>query len=159
LRPLRPWLRHRALWSLEKDGVARGVAIGLFFGILIPVAQILFAALAAIPLRANLAVAAGATLITNPFTFPFVYYLAYRVGGFLLTGEAPAAGDVALVERAAGELPTAPGWMASLLSWTSSVGPSLATGLLVLALAASIAGFVLVHLGWHWRSALRRRQP
>jgi uncharacterized protein (DUF2062 family) len=152
LRPIRPWLRHRALWTLERDGVARGVAIGLFFGILIPIAQILFAALLAIALRANLAVAAAATLVTNPLTFPFVYYAAYRIGSMLLTGRAPSPEEVALLEQAADQLPSATGWFSSLMSWTSSVGLSLALGLMVLALLSSAAGYVLVQLGWRLRT-------
>jgi uncharacterized protein (DUF2062 family) len=151
LRPLRPWLRHRSLWSFERDGVARGVAIGLFFGFLIPVAQILFAAIVAVLLRANLGVAAAATLVTNPLTFPFVYYVAYRIGARLLTGEALSPADVALLEQAAEQLPAASGWFSSLLSWTSSVGISLALGLGVLAVTSAVLGYVLVHLAWRLR--------
>ena len=50
---------------LESCRIAAGVAIGLFIGVLIPVAQILLAAVAAVALRANIPVAAAATLITT----------------------------------------------------------------------------------------------
>jgi uncharacterized protein (DUF2062 family) len=156
LRPFRRWLRHRSLWSLEQHPVARGVAIGLFFGILLPVAQILFAAVAAVLLRANLAVAAASTLVTNPLTFPFVYYLAYRVGSFLSGGRG-SGGDVALSQEAAGHATDVGGWVAALGNWASSIGVPLAIGVVTLATAASLLGYLLVHAIWQWRDARRRR--
>jgi uncharacterized protein len=157
LRPLRPWLRNRALWTFERDGVARGVAIGLFFGFLIPIAQILFAAIVAVLLRGNLTVAAAATLVTNPLTFPFVYYIAYRIGSRLLTGETLSPADVALIEQAAERLPAAGGWLSSLIGWTSSVGMSLAVGLGVLAVTSAVLGYVLVQVGWRLHGLWRGR--
>ena len=38
-----------------------GLAVGVFFGLLIPVAQILFATVAALLLRANIPAAVGST--------------------------------------------------------------------------------------------------
>lgn len=49
----------------------------VFFGLLIPVAQILFAAVAALLLRANILAAVGNILITNPITFALVLLVAY----------------------------------------------------------------------------------
>jgi len=148
LRPFRRWLRHRALWTMQRESVARGVAIGLFFGILTPVAQIFFAAIAAIFLRGSIAVAALATLVTNPLTFPFVYYGAYRIGSTLVAGNGRALEDVALSEEAAEQALEIAGWFPTLLHWASSVGPALAVGVLVLAVAAAVAGYFLVHLAW-----------
>ncbi len=156
LRPFRRWLRHRSLWSLEQDPVARGVAIGLFFGILTPVAQILFAAIAAVLLRANLPVAAASTLVTNPLTFPFVYYLAYRVGSFL-SGEEVSGADVALSQEAASHAAEVSGWASALGNWVASIGVPLALGVVTLATAASLLGYLLVHAIWQWRDARRRR--
>lgn len=47
LRRLTPWLADPKLWCWSRRGVAMGVAIGLFIGFLIPIAQILLAAAAA----------------------------------------------------------------------------------------------------------------
>ena len=156
LRPFRRWLRHRSLWSLEQRPVARGVAIGLFFGILLPVAQILLAAVAAVLLRANLAVAAVSTLVTNPLTFPFVYYLAYRVGSFLTGGRGSGA-DVARSQEAASHATDVGGWASALGNWVTSIGVPLAVGVVTLATAASLLGYLLVHAIWRWRDARRRR--
>jgi uncharacterized protein (DUF2062 family) len=48
------------------------------------VAQILFAALLSVPVRANVPLAALATFVTNPFTTPLIWVAAYWVGGWLL---------------------------------------------------------------------------
>jgi hypothetical protein len=156
LRPFRRWLRHRSLWSLDQRSVAVGVAIGLFFGILTPVAQIFFAAVAAVLLRANLAVAATSTLITNPFTFPFVYYAAYRVGSLLGVGGGSAA-DVGLSQDAASHALEIGGWGFVLREWISSIGAPLAVGVMTLSVLAALLGYFLVHALWRCRDALRRR--
>ena len=67
-RWFRPWRHHfarGALWSFDRSSVARAVAIGLFFGVMTPVAQIVFATFAAIAFRANLLISAGSTLVSN----------------------------------------------------------------------------------------------
>jgi uncharacterized protein (DUF2062 family) len=55
----------------------------LLSAFLVPIGQFICAALLAIPTRANVPVAAAATLVTNPITFPPIYYAAYRLGFFL----------------------------------------------------------------------------
>ena len=71
---LAPWLDRPRLWRWSRRGVALGVGLGVFFGLLLPVAQIPISAVAAVLLRANLPAAVGSTLITNPVTFGPIYY-------------------------------------------------------------------------------------
>lgn len=52
LRWLGPALHHPRLWHMSRRGIALGMALGVFFGLLIPIAQISFAAGAAVALRA-----------------------------------------------------------------------------------------------------------
>src|SRR5690606_14445801 len=80
LRWLGPRLHEPGLWHLNRRAVARGVAIGVFFGFMIPVAQIPAAAVGAFFARANLWVSAIATLVSNPFTYAPIYFAAYRLG-------------------------------------------------------------------------------
>lgn len=87
LKWLGPALLHPKLWCFSRKGIAMGVAIGLFFGFLAPVAQIPISAGAAVLLRGNLPMAAAATFVTNPVTFAPVYYVAYRIGAAVLPGE------------------------------------------------------------------------
>lgn len=84
LRWIGPGLLHPRLWHFSRRGVAIGVALGVFFGLLIPIAQIPLAAGAALLLRANLPAAVGSTLVTNPVTFAPIYVLAHEVGSALL---------------------------------------------------------------------------
>src|SRR4051794_35702085 len=78
LRWLGPLLNDPRLWHMSRRGIALGLALGVFFGLLIPVAQIPVSAAAAVLLRANLPMAAASTFVTNPVTFGPVYYGAYR---------------------------------------------------------------------------------
>lgn len=167
LRPFHHRAGDHALWAWNRDAVARGVALGVFFGILTPVAQIVFAILGAIVLRANIAVAAGSTLITNPFILPFVYLAAFRIG-LVLTGrvadevagaeQAEALADVAESEEAAARALEVTEWIPTLVDWTTSIGPPLLIGVLTLAVSAALAGYLLVHLLWALFAGLRRRR-
>ena len=47
LRWLRPLFNRPALWQVNRTSIALGIAIGIFFGLLAPIAQILFAGIAA----------------------------------------------------------------------------------------------------------------
>ena len=48
LRWLGPALHHPRLWHFSRKGIALGLALGIFFGLLIPVAQIPMSAAAAV---------------------------------------------------------------------------------------------------------------
>jgi uncharacterized protein len=155
-RFLRPFARHLAsplVWRFNRRGVARGAALGLFAGFAVPVAQTPFAALFAVAARANLPVAAVATFITNPFTVPFIYVLAFLVGRAAIGVKTDTL--VALGPEA-NALEQALGWVVNL------AGPTY-LGLLIFAVVGAVAGFLTVHLGWRlwvgqrWNRRRRRR--
>lgn len=157
-RLFRPWRHHfgkRSLWRFERAEVTRGVAIGLFFGVMTPVAQIVFATIAAIAVRANLLVAAASTLITNPVTFPFVYYGAFRIGVLVTGPSRELAEDVAESEEAASRALDVEDWFTTLADWTSSVGYPLLVGLFMLAVSLSLSGYLLTYAVWVIASRLR----
>lgn len=154
-RWLRPFARHLAddrLWHFNRQSVARAVAIGLFFGFLLPVAQFLFAVVTAIVLRAHVALAAAFTLVTNPFTFPPVYWFAHRLGSWML-GERPvphaAKAAAAQLERIVDQ----PGWLEAGWNWLQSAGAPLMLGLATLACCSSVIGYSIVFLLWRQRRA------
>jgi uncharacterized protein len=155
LRPVRHHLQNSALRRFDRHSVARGVAVGFFFGILTPVAQIVFAAAAAVFVRANLVVAAVSTLITNPFTFPFVYYFAFQLGAAITGYETRGSTDVIASEQAAQQALDVAGWFPTLANWVQSIGPPLAVGVLTLALACAVVGYLLVHTFWVVAKMLR----
>ncbi|MGL6071838.1 DUF2062 domain-containing protein, partial [Craterilacuibacter sp.] len=121
-----------------------------FFGLLTPFAQIILAVGAAIILRANVAAAALSTLVTNPLTFAPIYYLAYRLGAFLL-GEPASVGDATLASAS---------WLDNL----SATGKPLLLGLVLCALVLAPAVYFAVSAlwrlssAWAWRRRKQRRQ-
>lgn len=147
LRPLRHRFRHQSLWALNRHTVSRGVAVGFFFAILTPVAQFVFALIAALVVRAHPIVALASTLITNPFTLPFIYYYAYRVGS-TITGRDDSDADVRVSEEAATHAFEVTGWIPTLMNWFQSVGWPLLVGALTLALTLALAGYLLVQALW-----------
>lgn len=151
LRWLGPRLFHPRLWHVSRRGVALGVAIGVFFGFLIPIAQIPISAAAAVAMRANLPTAVASTLVTNPVTFPPVYYAAWKVGGAILGEPPPRAGNLPEVESEHS------GWEAAW-QFVSGVGRPLVLGLAVFAAASGIGLYLLISLGWALRVRWRRRR-
>jgi uncharacterized protein len=153
LRPFVHRLEDEQLWHLTRHSVARAVAIGLFYGLMLPFAQFLFAIITAIVLRANVALSAAFTLVSNPFTFPAIYWAAYRLGGWILDirriePDRAATGAQRDVERLAEELT----WLGATWEWLLSAGPALLTGLAVMACAAAAAGYLLVWVLWRPRT-------
>lgn len=165
LKPFARYLDDHFLWQFNRRAVAGGATIGLFFGILFPFLQIFIAAFAAIVWRVNLPVAAFTTLVTNPFTFPPIYYLAYRLGAIMTGGGLPpeAAIDADIAGIVASHPDAVTGWFPKLLDWVQAVGVPLALGLFVMATVAALVGYVMVNLVWklrvrlHWRQRQSRR--
>lgn len=101
-----------------------------------PFAQILRTAVDAVVLRVNLPVAAFSTLIANPFTFPAVYYVAYRLGEVLTGGAVPvreAAIEATVKQKIVDQQADVGAWFANSIDWMHSVGTSHAICLGVLA--------------------------
>ena len=148
------------LWTLNRDSVAGGVAIGLFAGLVPGPLQMLTAALIAIPLRRNLPVALAVTLYTNPFTIVPLYALAYAYGSLLL-GNGLAWRDIAPYEVDWGHLVDS---TLRLAEWALALGKPLAVGLVALALTLAALGYTGVQLGWRayvrmaWRARKSRRK-
>lgn len=161
LRWMGPVLNHPRLWHFSRKGIALGLALGIFFGLLIPVAQIPFAATVAVILRANVPMAVASTLVTNPITFGPVYYGAYRLGSAIL-GEPPPDKPTAAALDAAQTEPAQPQgagdrwrrWLEQL----TTVGKPLMVGLAVVATASGLAMYGLVSTIWILRTRWTRRK-
>jgi len=123
--------KGRHLFAVNRRSVSRGVAVGVFFGVVVPLGQIAIAVLVAPLVRANVLVAAIATLVTNPLTLPPLYAVAYLFGKRLL---------------ALAGLDAAPGGGA----WAA-----LALGVGALAIAGAAAASISV--SWWWAQSARRR--
>lgn len=150
LRWLTPYLGHPRLWHWSRRGVAIGVGIGVFFGLLIPVAQIPLSAVAAVVLRANIPAAAASTLVTNPVTFAPVYYAAYKLGVWVTGANGEMAGHA--------ENPPAPDPDAGFWQRIANLGMPLLVGLTITATIAGFASYLLISLGWYLYVMRKRRQ-
>jgi uncharacterized protein (DUF2062 family) len=84
IKPFAHRLTHPSLWHINRRSLSKAIGLGLFAGFLVPIGQIVLAALLAIPARANVPVAVGATFVTNPFTFGPIWYGAWWTGDHLL---------------------------------------------------------------------------
>lgn len=158
LRWLAPLLRRPFLWHLSRRRVAVGAGIGVFCGLLIPLAQIAGAAVLAVLLRANLPVAAVATLVTNPVTFAPIFVLAYKTGAAIL-GEPvkPAAAQALEAAAKAAEaepVEVEPGW----IERARAIGKPLFLGLTLFAVVGGLGTWALVHLLWTLAVLLKRRR-
>jgi len=150
------WLHHPSLWHLNRRSVAGGVGIGMFCGLIPGPLQMLGAALLAIPLRVNLPVALLTTLYTNPLTIVPLYFLAYKIGAFVLG----AAG------RTEVDPPPAWAWTHPIASveafgqWMIGLGAPLAVGVVLLATLLATCGYVTVRVLWnlHLRHAWLARR-
>lgn len=181
LRWMGPLLRRPWLWHLSRRRVAAGAAIGVFIGFLLPVMQIGAAAGVSILLRANLPVAAAATLVSNPLTYVPIGIAAYQTGAWILGEPVDVANSKAQVEALAKEIareieadsaatppeaapspedagpplvePT-PRWWQRL----GHIGKPLMLGLAVFAVAGALLAWILVNLVWIVAVRLRRRR-
>jgi len=134
---------------MTRRSVPRGVALGLFVGVIIPFMHTAVAALLAIPLRANVAIAAAFTLLINPLTIPPMYYAAYRIGSWELHYDARLMNPTT-AQQFSSEL-------SRLLFWIHHASGPIAVGVLSIALGAALLGYGLAALAWRaWRGSRYR---
>ena len=120
---------------------AFGIGLAVCF-IPLPV-HFVVASLLAVWLRLNIPVIYGTILLINPVTIVPVYYLAYRLGAFLL------------------DLP--PTGFAFQMSWDwlqNGLGPMwkpFLVGCLVCGVVGGVLGYMGLELAWRWRVASKYR--
>lgn len=144
-----PFARRQELFRFTRRSVPRGVAVGLLVGIfaLIPGVQIAGAALACVPLRANIPLAAAMTFLSNPATTPVILACSIWIGN-RLGYHADLSTFYALYERGAG--------MGDWAHWLlSSAAPALLVGLIAISTVAAAIGYVLAV--WFWRFWIGRK--
>lgn len=155
LRPFARQLTQPNLWHLNHRSVPRAVALGLGVGVIIPFLHTVVAALLAIPARANVAIAAGSTLIINPLTIPPLYWAALHLGRWELNRGSDI--DPAAAEQVSGEL-------ARFLFWLHRESGPLALGILSIAALMAALGYAISALVWRlwvtsrWHGRRKRRR-
>ena len=166
LRWLGPLMHHPKLWHFSRRGIAFGVAIGVFFGLLIPIAQIPLSVGAAIVVRANVPMAAASTLISNPATYGPLWYGSYRLGKFVLGHDTPSEEEaMALLNRAQAEADKAQTSKGIIKRWfrqLGNIGKPLFLGMALMASVSGVAAYFIVSGLWvlrvRWTRSRRLRE-
>ena len=155
LRGLEPQVRTRlecsALFRFQRQPLARGVAAGMFCGLIPGPLQIPGTLLVCAWLRGNIVAGGVATFYTNPLTTVPLYALAFYLGALVMPGEQtlPAWSSVA----PAGEFS-----VQALATWVQALGTPLLVGLPALAAVMAVLGYVAVQLMWLTPALQRKRR-
>jgi uncharacterized protein (DUF2062 family) len=150
LRPFAGHLSNPALWRMSRRSVPRAVALGLGVGVIIPVLHTAIVAILAIPLRANVAIAAVCTLVVNPLTIPAIYYAAFRIGSWELHHDATLVSP-STAEQFSSEL-------SRMLFWIHKASGPIALGILTIAFTSALIGYGVSALLWRRWLASKWRQ-
>ena len=117
----------------------------------------------AVALRANVPTAVASTLVTNPITFPPVYFAAWKVGSWMLgqdaSGDPPAspAGAPGHTAFGAADEPSGSWWQRTWHQITG-MGKPLMLGLVCFAVGGGLLVYTLISLFWVLRVRHKRRQ-
>ena len=147
LAPIAHRFLHSELWRFTRRSVPRGVALGLFAAFIVPIGQIFLAAFLALPVRANLPVAALLTFVTNPFTVPFWLLVANKVGRVVLHF------DAATINAATPGLSAGGFW--EQFGWFLETAGVTAFGFIVLSVVTAALGYLIG--GFVWRFIVARK--
>ncbi len=133
-------LLHDAnLWHLNRRSARGAFAVGLFFAFIPVPFQMVLAAALAIPLRVNLPLSVALVWITNPLTMPPIFYVAYRVGSFVL-------------DEPYRHFTFEPTWE-WVVNSLSTIGPSFLLGCVVCGLIFGAIGFFGINYLWRYSVA------
>lgn len=143
IKPFAGRVMRSELWRFTRRSVPRGVALGMLVGVIVPFAQILFAALLSTTVKANVPVAALTTFVTNPFTTPAIWVAAYWVGSWMLRVD--AATIVAPVNTAIEETE-----LQQFLEWLTGATMVTAFGLVIIAIVSAAVSYLVAVFLWRW---------
>jgi uncharacterized protein (DUF2062 family) len=151
IKPFAHRVLHSELWRFTRRSVPRGVALGLFVGVMIPLAHFVVATFLAVFVRANIPAALLATFIGFPVVYVFIVALAYKIGEWLLHVDASTTIQP-LSETLQG---TQTG---TLLERLTGAGSETALGLFVIATVLASVGYLVTSLGWRWWVGAKRKR-
>jgi uncharacterized protein (DUF2062 family) len=143
LRPVAHLILRPELWRFTRRSVPRGVALGLFVGVMIPLAHFVVACFLAVFLRANIPAAMLATFVGFPVIYVGLVAIAYKIGGFLLNVDA-----LTKVQPITNAMETTQ--TDKLLEMLSHKGLAVGLGLLIIASVLAMVGYVGTSFGWRW---------
>jgi hypothetical protein len=116
------WIRKLVTVRDTPEALARGLAVGFFFGVsFFWGLQIVLAVLVSHLVRGNKVVAAAMTAVSNPLTSLPLYSLCYLVGHLVMGGRDDHP-DFSLVHSIEGFLALGPRFFVTMLVGTTAVG-------------------------------------
>ncbi len=139
-KPLRIFgelLHDPNLWHLNRRSVSGAFAVGLFTAFVPIPFQMLLAAALAIPLRVNLLISVVLVWVSNPFTIPLLFYTAYKLGEWVIGGQANNFYFEPTID-----------WLATELS---DVWQPFLLGCFLAGSSAAMIGYTGVRLAWRYR--------
>ena len=151
VRPFAHRILHSELWRFTRRSVPRGVALGLFVGVMIPLAHFVVATFLAVFVRANIPAALVATFVGFPVVYVLIVALAYKIGNWLLHLDAATAIQPISETMQATHTGT-------FLESLTGAGTETALGLFVIATVLSSVGYLLTSFGWRWWVGRKRRR-
>jgi uncharacterized protein (DUF2062 family) len=132
------------LFHLNRHSVSVAFMVGLFICFLPIPGQLPLAAAAALILRCNLPITIALIWISNPLTFPVIFYAAYKVGAWML-------------QRPASNFNFEASW-----EWFTSgfltIWQPLVLGCLSFSLISALTSYCLIQWFWRWHVSDRWRQ-
>ena len=139
-------LFHEDLWKFNRISFCRATVIGLFWGWMPMMFQMIPAAYCAVVFRANLPLSVAGVWISNPITMPAMMYFAYIFGNNIL-GLNPIYNEFKLNSE----------WIISALG---NIWEPLLVGTLIIGVVSSVIGYFLMHISWkiYAYSRLKKRK-
>lgn len=135
LSPIAHLLGNPRIWHFNRRTIARGIAIGFFFGSLPIIGQMLLAAIMAIILRVNMPIAVMSTFISNPVTMPFFYTANYYFGAWMMGKPAVNLDNIAWSPE-------------GLLDLGGEILVPLYFGSIVVGVTLSFVSFIILRIWW-----------
>lgn len=132
----------REYLSINRKSISRGVVVGLFWGF-VPMPMQMLAVLAMTPFfKFNIPIAISMVWLSNPITMPFMYYMEYQTGNFILGRE--GLGDIKLT-----------------LDWFSDNWDNILLPLYVgtIPYATAVSGFIYLIINKLWISSVKKEKP
>ena len=148
IRPVAHLVLREDLWRFNRRSVPRGVALGLFTGIMVPFAHSAVAAVTAVFARANVPVAIATTWTSNPFTWPLIF-----PGAIFVSGRLGLHVDMSAYEALRAHDASIGQWIGWLLS---DAAPALLFGLFVIATVLASLGYLASSFFWRLRVGAKR---
>jgi len=137
-------LYNPALWHLNRHSLARAFFIGLICAFIPVPFQMVLAAAGAILIHANLPIAVTLVWLTNPVTMPPLFYIAYKLGAWVMQMPEQAFHFEASLE-----------WV---LNGMATIWQPFLLGCAILGLISGIIGYLTVKIVWRWTVVRRWRR-